>query len=259
MIDSRLSTGMPTLDRVFRGLLPGDNLVWQVDAIEDFAPFAGPYCRAAQQAGRRLVYFRFAKHPPLASEHDGATVCQLPSCESFEKFITQIRRTIREAGRGAFFLFDCLSELADEWYSDRMLGNFFMLTCPYVYDLESLAYFPLLRSMHSLQATAPIARTTQHFFNDLVEWDMLYLALFPRKKGNGWNREFFENAPNRLADLMPDAARWQEVIRVIDFPKAQASDPALKLAANSLEQKVVCYLDRNVAPSQSFAVDERRS
>jgi len=165
MIDSHLSTGMATLDRVFRGLLPGDNLVWQVDAIEDFAPFAGPYCRAAQQAGRRLVYFRFAKHPPLASEHDGATVCRLPSCESFEKFITHIRRTIREAGRGAFFLFDCLSELAEEWYSDRMLGNFFMLTCPYVYDLESLAYFPLLRSVHSLHATTPIARTTQIFID----------------------------------------------------------------------------------------------
>ncbi len=165
MVDSHLSTGMATLDRVFRGLLPGDNLVWQVDTIGDFAPFAGPYCRAAQQAGRRLVYFRFAEHPPLASERNGATVCELPSCAGFEKFITQIRRTIREAGRGAFFLFDCLSALAEEWCSDRMLGNFFMLTCPYVYDLESLAYFPLLRSVHSLQATTPIARTTQMFIN----------------------------------------------------------------------------------------------
>ena len=44
-----------------------------------------------------------------------------------------------------------------------------------------------------------------HFFNDLVEWDMLYLALFPGKKGNDWNREFFENAPNRLSGL--DARR----------------------------------------------------
>jgi len=166
---------MATLDRVFRGLLPGDNLVWQVDAIEDFAPFAGPYCQAAQQAGRRLVYFRFAAHPPLASEHDGATVCQLPSSVGFEKFITQIRRTIREAGRGAFFLFDCLSDLAEEWYSDRMLGNFFMLTCPYVYDLESLAYFPLLRSVHSLQATTPIARTTQMFIDVYRHKGALYI------------------------------------------------------------------------------------
>ena len=51
MMDSNLSTGMAALDRVFRGLLPGDNLVWQVDAIEDFAPFVGPYCRGARGAG----------------------------------------------------------------------------------------------------------------------------------------------------------------------------------------------------------------
>ena len=33
-----------------------------------------------------------------------------------------------------------------------MLGNFFRLTCPYVYDMESLAYFPLLRNRHSFHA-----------------------------------------------------------------------------------------------------------
>ena len=30
-----LSTGLPGLDRMIRGVLPGDNIVWQVDAIED--------------------------------------------------------------------------------------------------------------------------------------------------------------------------------------------------------------------------------
>ncbi len=84
-----------------------------------------------------------------------------------------------------------------------------------------------------------------HFFNDLVEWDMLYLALFPGKKGNGWNRAFFENAPNRLAELMPDAAPWAHVVRVVDFPGTHAPGARLKLAANMLEQKVVCYLEKS--------------
>ncbi|NLF72298.1 MAG: pyruvate, phosphate dikinase [Candidatus Anammoximicrobium sp.] len=175
MGDPQLSTGMASLDRVFRGLLRGDNLVWQVDAIRDFVPFVGPYCRAASQSGRRLVYFRFADHPPLATEREGATVCELTGSVGFEKFITQIRRTIREAGRGAFFLFDCLSALAEQWRSDRMLGNFFMLTCPYVYDLESLAYFPILRSVHSLEATSPIGRTTQISIDVYRHQDALYI------------------------------------------------------------------------------------
>jgi hypothetical protein len=175
MVDSNLSTGMAALDRVFRGLLPGDNLVWQVDAIEDFAPFVGPYVEAARRAGRPLVYFRFAGHPPLVPDGDGVTVCKLESSVGFEKFITQIRRVIREAGRGAFCVFDCLSTLAEEWRSDRMLGNFFMLTCPYVYDLESLAYFPLVRHAHSFHATTPITRTTQIFLDVYRHHGALYL------------------------------------------------------------------------------------
>ena len=59
-----------------------------------------------------------------------------------------------------------------------------------------------------------------HFFNDLVEMDMLYLALFPRREGNSWNRDFFEQSPNRLGELLPDEARWSEVVRVIDMPLA---------------------------------------
>ncbi len=161
-----LNTGIESLDRVLRGLLPGDNLVWQADAIADFAPFAAPYAEAARQLGRRLVYFRFdLASPPLLPEGEGIQICPLELDQGFEKIVIQIRRTVREAGRGAYFLFDCLSVLADKWCSDRMLGNFFRLICPYVYDMESLAYFPLLRRQHSDDAVAPISRTTQIFID----------------------------------------------------------------------------------------------
>ncbi len=161
MIESHFSTGITALDRVFRGLLPGDNLVWHIDDIADFAPLVPAYCRAARKEGRRLIYFRFADHPPLLQEGDAGEIRHLDVALGFERFITQVRAEIREAGRGAFFLFDCLSTLAEAWSSDRMLGNFFMLTCPYVFDLESLAYFPLQRNTHSVQATGPISHTTQ--------------------------------------------------------------------------------------------------
>ncbi len=36
-----------------------------------------------------------------------------------------------------------------------------MQTCPYVYDVEGLAYFPLLKNYHSPQAVATNANTTQ--------------------------------------------------------------------------------------------------
>ncbi len=161
MIQNHFSTGIAGLDRVFRGLLPGDNLVWHIDEIDDFLPFAPGYCSAADKAGKRLIYLRFAEHAPLVSASDGVEVREIETAAGFERFITEVRATLREAGRGAFFLFDCISFLSEIWASDRMLGNFFMLSCPYVYDMESMAYFPLMRGLHSSHAMEPITRTTQ--------------------------------------------------------------------------------------------------
>lgn len=161
MIESHFSTGIHALDRVFRGVLPGDNLVWHIDTAADFAPLVPGYCQAARKAGRRLIYFRFAEHAPWIAEGEPGELHQLAAHQGFERLVTEVRTAIHHAGRGAFFLFDCLSILAEVWSSDRMLGNFFLLTCPYVYDMESVAYFPLLRNVHSTQATGPITRTTQ--------------------------------------------------------------------------------------------------
>ncbi|MGB9623613.1 MAG: pyruvate, phosphate dikinase, partial [Phycisphaerae bacterium] len=128
-----LTTGLPGLDRMLKGLMPGDNIVWQVDSIDDYAAFVTPYTQRARELGKRLVYFRFASHPPLIPDEGGAEVHRLRPEAGFETFITEIHRVIEASGHGGFYVFDCLSELAELWYSDQMLANFFLLTCPYLY------------------------------------------------------------------------------------------------------------------------------
>jgi hypothetical protein len=81
-----------------------------------------------------------------------------------------------------------------------------------------------------------------HFLNELIEMDILYLALFPTRPDNFLKKEFFASRPNRMAELLPDAADWAGTIRVMDFPDADGW--AVKLHANTLKQKVVCYLER---------------
>ncbi len=159
--EPRRSTGIPGLDRLLKGLIAGDNLVWQVAAIEDFTPFVVPYCQHTLSQGKEIVYFRFGRHEPLVPAELPVTMYTLDTASGFEQFITRIHQALDEAGREAHFVFDCLSTLAEDWFSDRMLGNFFRLTCPYVLDLESLAYFPLLRNRHSIHALKPITDTTQ--------------------------------------------------------------------------------------------------
>jgi len=100
---------------------------------------------------------------------------QLHPEAGFETFISEVRQTIQAAGRGAYYVFDCLSDLAVDWYSDQMLGNFFMLTCPYLFDMETIAYFGLLRNNHSSHATEAISNTTQLLLDVLRSEGRLYV------------------------------------------------------------------------------------
>lgn len=155
--------------------MAGDNIVFQVEAVEHYLAFARPYCQQAIADGRRLVYFRFAKHEPVLEDTQHVEVCELDPGASFEAFLDKIHARIDKAGRGAFFVFDCLSDLSADWYSDQMIGNFFMLTCPYLYDLETVAYFGLLRNYHSLHATGPISNTTQILIDVHRHRDQYYI------------------------------------------------------------------------------------
>ena len=56
-MDFQPGTGLPGLDRLLRGLIPGDNLVWQFESIEDLAPFVPPYCQRGLDQGREVIYF----------------------------------------------------------------------------------------------------------------------------------------------------------------------------------------------------------
>ena len=55
-----------------------------------------------------------------------------------------------------------------------------------------------------------------HFFNDLVEHDMLYVAYFPRKTDNYLDAEWFRGARSQLLELVPTAGALADVVRVID-------------------------------------------
>ena len=59
-----------------------------------------------------------------------------------------------------------------------------------------------------------------HFFNDLVESKIAYLPVYPDDKRVIWNEEFLAHAPNVLAELLPDYADMEHVVRVIDVAAA---------------------------------------
>ncbi len=155
------STGLKGLDKILCDLKKGDNVVWQVDSIEDYSHFVTPYINKALKDKRNIVYIRFAQHKPLVEDQAGIIVHQLDAKGGFESFSTQIHAIISQEGTGTYYVFDCLSDLLSAWATDLMVGNFFLVTCPYLFELDTVAYFAILRNHHSFQTVARIRETTQ--------------------------------------------------------------------------------------------------
>ena len=56
-----------------------------------------------------------------------------------------------------------------------------------------------------------------HFFQDLVEAHINYLALYPDEEGNLFNETFLRDSPSVLAKLLPEFSRLEKAVRVIDI------------------------------------------
>ena len=150
------STGLNGLDRIVNSLRLGDNVVWRVDAVDDYRAFVTPFVRTALADGKRVVYCRFARHEPLINPGEDVTVYNLDAYRGFESFTTRLHSIIGQEGTGVYYVFDCLSELLDAWATDAMIGNFFVVTCPYLFELDTVAYFALLRDHHSFKTVSRV-------------------------------------------------------------------------------------------------------
>ncbi|MBP7584757.1 MAG: PEP/pyruvate-binding domain-containing protein [Spirochaetes bacterium] len=157
----KASTGLPGLDEILNNLQVGDNVVWQVDTMADYRTFVDPFVEKALADGKRFNYMRFASHEPLVEERPGVRVHTLDAYSGFETFSKQVYTIITEEGDDAYYVFDCLSDLLSAWATDLMIGNFFAITCPYLYELNTVAYFALLRDSHSFKTIARIREITQ--------------------------------------------------------------------------------------------------
>lgn len=158
---AQASTGLTGLDTILGGLLMGDNVVWMVDDINDYRHYATRCMEQARQEGRKVVYMRFAGHDPLFEEATGIKIHTLDARSGFESFTSQAYTIFTEEGRDVYYVFDCLSDLLSAWATDLMIGNFFVIACPYLFELNTVAYFAILRNSHSFKTVARIRETTQ--------------------------------------------------------------------------------------------------
>ena len=180
----RILSGIPEMDEALDNIRLGDNVVWRVSTLDEFHLFVDPYLEQAIKDHRNIIYVRFASHPPITEGHPEIKTVHIELSHRFETFSVAIHNLIAEEGSDAFYVFDCLSELPTAWATDLMMGNFFRVTCPFLFQLDTVAFFPLIRGRHSLASTAKIQDTTQLFLDVYSEGKAVYVR--PEKV---WNRE----------------------------------------------------------------------
>ena len=196
----KIDSGFDGLDRTLDWIRLGDNVVWQVSSVDDYRQMVQPFARRAITDGRDLHYIRFAPHPPLLENQPNLRIHELDPGEGFESFTGEVHRIVADTGIDAFYVFDCLSELQTAWAADLMMGNFFMVTCPFLFELDTVAWFCLLRNRHSFDTIARIRETTQLLIDLYHDDDCLYVH--PLKVWQRFSPTMF--FPHRLSLSAPE-------------------------------------------------------
>jgi len=90
------------------------------------------------------------------------------------------------------------------------------LGVPIIYsDINNTAM--LIEMAKSATDYVPELSFGTHFFQDLVEADIKYLPLYPDKKGNLFNEDFFYKTPNSLSMFLDGYQKYEKVVRLIDI------------------------------------------
>jgi hypothetical protein len=80
-----------------------------------------------------------------------------------------------------------------------------------------------------------------HFFNDLVESKIAYLPVYPDDKRVVWNEDFLAHAANALAQVAPEYADMEHVVRVIDVA-ASTGGKLLQVVMDAEADRALAFL-----------------
>ncbi|MFW5972288.1 MAG: PEP/pyruvate-binding domain-containing protein [Bacillota bacterium] len=201
-------TGISGLDKILQGLRKGDNVVWQINELDAYAYFVDCFVKRALKDEKRVVYFRFAEHEALLNmENSDIKVYKLNADNGFESFAARIHNIITDEGKGTYYVFDCLSDLLLSWATDLMIGNFFVVVCPYLYELDTIAYFGIIRDKHSHKTIARIQETTQLLLDLYQEKGEYYLH--PVKVWNRYSPTMFLPHLKKEQEFIPITSSFQ--------------------------------------------------
>ena len=160
------TTGSPDLDNLLEELRIGDNVVFYADTPNAYVPFVATLARYLASSPEPLIYVR-------SSGLLDDTVIDLPHVRILNAAdlvaegdaVLALAEEARRIGPMVYYVFDPLYTWS-QWLpgvEEDELGRFFTTICPLLYQLQSIAYWVLLRGHHQSTTLARIKECTQVF------------------------------------------------------------------------------------------------
>jgi Nif-specific regulatory protein len=193
-----LTTGIQEIDHLVGGILPGDNVVWEVDSGAPVGKFISSFLSASQTQGAPVIYVSFNRSPQtICRAYSGLLpegAFRLIDCFSSGKgsddtvFLDfygpdgdqtqspavrvenpsdpkELEKTLIDVGgalgTGAWYVFDSLTGMLDLWGDEDIVLRFFGHICPRLFDLSTVAYWLLETDAHSQGFLAKLRHITQ--------------------------------------------------------------------------------------------------
>lgn len=77
-----------------------------------------------------------------------------------------------------------------------------------------------------------------HFFQDMVEMNIFYLAVYPEQENVTFNAVQMQKMPNILKELVPEDSQYTDTVRVYDV-----RDKNLILLSDIVAQEMICFFN----------------
>ena len=216
------SSGIPYLDNLMGGILLGDNVVWALESGTYFDFFLESFLTVKNDANFKNIYvsfdfppqkvytrykdffneddfilvdaFTFGKgkgdkffqsfYTNMSSESKQFRVHCIEDMNEPNEFIRVINELEEEFKEDNLckYVFDSLTGMQELWGEEGSL-RFFTYTCPKLFELKALAYWPLAKDAHSKAFLANINHITQLVIDLRFQEDMACAAKFLKLDG----------------------------------------------------------------------------
>ena len=194
----RVSSGLEELDRLLGNLFIGDNVLWYEDSGSFSTAFCYHFIKESLAQKKPLIYVTFDRSPknvvsflgPLA-ENQNLTILDCftngkgDRSEVFDKFYEkdgalwphQVVKVNEPANAGlvadaiyglhgnfsgdVHFILDSLTGMQSLWGGEDSVIDFYVRTCPRLYELDTIAYWLIEKGAHSNRFKANINKVAQ--------------------------------------------------------------------------------------------------